>query len=152
MTLIQQPQNGCLESEISNMRMCICFKIVKIIINVTKRICDNVFLQFEHPFIITDTLKSFHFQQKIIFIFFCIRKKKVLDSRKFRGFWCIFMFWDVLNMMWPFLENISWCECQFTSNTRNVRKYFIFSWALRKINLKISTLKAYSTLFITIFL
>ena len=42
------------------------------------------------------------------FTFFYIHKKKVLDSRKFSncGFRWIYMFWDVLNTIWPFLENI----------------------------------------------
>ena len=40
--------------------------------------------------------------------FFYIHKKKILDSRKFStsGFRCIHMFWDVLNSISPFLENV----------------------------------------------
>ena len=43
-----------------------------------------------------------------LFTFFYIHKKKVLDSRKFStdGFRWIDMFWDVLNTIWPFLENV----------------------------------------------
>ena len=47
------------------------------------------------------------------YTFFYIHKKKVLDSRKFPtfGFSWIYMFWDVLNTIWPFLENISLYVC-----------------------------------------
>ena len=40
--------------------------------------------------------------------FFYIHKKRVLDSRKFStcSFRWIYMFWDVLNTIWPFLENV----------------------------------------------
>ena len=42
------------------------------------------------------------------FTFFYMQKKKVLDSRKFStsSFRWIYMFWDVLNTIWPFLENV----------------------------------------------
>ena len=48
-----------------------------------------------------------------IFTFFYIHKKKVLDSRKFStsGFRWIYMSWDVLNTIWPFLENVCLSVC-----------------------------------------
>ena len=47
--------------------------------------------------------KSLH-----ILLFFYIHKNKALDSQKFSisGFWWIYIFWDVLNMIWSFLENV----------------------------------------------
>ena len=44
----------------------------------------------------------------VIFTFFYVHKKKILGSRKFStsGFWWIYMFWNVLNTIWPFLENV----------------------------------------------
>ena len=42
-----------------------------------------------------------------------IHKKKLLDSRKFStsGYRWIYMFWDVLNTIWPFLENVCLSVC-----------------------------------------
>ena len=74
-----------------------------------------------------------------IFTFFYMHKKKVLDSRKF---WWIYMFWDVLNTIWPFLENICVCTppkfCGHCISRRNWQKlmklyiqlhlYGIWSW------------------------
>ena len=44
----------------------------------------------------------------LLFTFCYIHKKKVLDSRIFStsGFRWIYMFWDVLKTIWPFLEYI----------------------------------------------
>ena len=42
------------------------------------------------------------------FTFFCIHKKKGLNLRKFStsGFRWIYLFWHVMNIIWPFLKNI----------------------------------------------
>ena len=47
------------------------------------------------------------------FTFFYTYKKKVLDSCKFStaSFRWIYVFWDVLNMIWPFLENVCLLIC-----------------------------------------
>ena len=46
-----------------------------------------------------------------------IPKKRVLNSRKFSttGFWWIYMFSDVLNTIWPFLEKVSLPVCMYVS-------------------------------------
>ena len=50
----------------------------------------------------------------LIFTFFYIHKMKILDSRKFSksGFRRIYMFWDVLDTIWPFLENVCLSVCR----------------------------------------
>ena len=50
-----------------------------------------------------------------IFGFFYVHKKKVLDLRKFStsSFLWIYMFSNVLNMIWPFLENICLLTCLY---------------------------------------
>ena len=52
-----------------------------------------------------------------IIIFFCMHKKKVLESRKFstHGFWWIYIFWYVLNTIWLFLEKV----CMYVSILQN---------------------------------
>ena len=57
------------------------------------------------PFI---QFSSILLQFDIFITFFYMHKKKVLDSRKFStsGFRWIWMFWSVLNTIWPFLENV----------------------------------------------
>ena len=80
----------------------------------------------------------------IIFIFFHIRKKKALDSRKFStsGFRRIYMLWDIFNTIWPFLENVCLCVCMSPkfcghcisrTNARKLMKLyiqlrFVFLW------------------------
>ena len=70
------------------------------------------------------------------FTFFYVNKKKVLDSRKFSvlGFRWIYMFWDVLNMIWPYLENVclsvytplKFCgHCISRTNGRKLMKLYI---------------------------
>ena len=57
---------------------------------------------------INGTLRSLNLKHKfVLFTFFYIHKKKILDSRKFStsDFRCIYMFWDVMNAIWPLLEN-----------------------------------------------
>ena len=48
-----------------------------------------------------------------IFTFFYIYKKEVLGSRKFStsGVRWIYIFWDVLNKIWPILENVCLLVC-----------------------------------------
>ena len=48
------------------------------------------------------------FSDRHFITFFYIHRKKVLDSRKFStsGFQWIYMFSDVPNTIWPFLENV----------------------------------------------
>ena len=48
-----------------------------------------------------------------LFTFFCIHKKKELDSWKFSTFGCrwIYKFWDVLKTIKPFLENVCLYVC-----------------------------------------
>ena len=45
-----------------------------------------------------------------------------VNSRKYwfhenSDFWCIYMFWDVLNTIWPFLENVSLSVCMYVSRS-----------------------------------
>ena len=72
----------------------------------------------------------------LIFTFFCIHEKEVMDLQKFltSNFWSIYMFWDVLNMIWPFLKNVCVCmppkfcgHCIKVSRTngRNLMKLYI---------------------------
>ena len=51
----------------------------------------------------------------IFFTFFYIQKKKVLDMRKFStsSLRWIYMFWDVLNTIGPFLENVCLSVCLY---------------------------------------
>ena len=48
-----------------------------------------------------------------VFSFFYINKKKVLNSRKFStsGFRWVYTFWDILNTIWLFLENVFLSAC-----------------------------------------
>ena len=58
---------------------------------------------------------SCFFRYGCFFTFFYIYKKKILDSGKFStsGFWWFYMFWNVLNTIWLFRENVclSVCVC-----------------------------------------
>ena len=58
-----------------------------------------------------------------IFTFFYMHKKKVLDSQKFStsGFRWIYMFWDVLNTIWPFLKNVCLSKILWTLYLKNQR-------------------------------
>ena len=82
---------------------------------------------------------SYLLKSYIVFTFFCIHKKKTLVLRKFltSGFWWIYMFWHIQNMIWSFLENVCLHVClqnfvdtvsqeQFRGNWWN----FIFSCTL----------------------
>ena len=76
-----------------------------------------------------DEVRNEYFKACRLFTFFCIHKKKVLDSRKFSasGFRWIDIFWDVLNTIWPFLENV----CLDTVSQELMRGNWwnlIFSW------------------------
>ena len=69
-----------------------------------------------------------YFRIGSFFTFFHIHKK-VLDSWKFStpGFRWIHMFWDVLNTIWPFLENVClsvlfWGHCISRTNGRKLMK------------------------------
>ena len=59
------------------------------------------------------TSYDFNRDSNYLFTFFHMHKKKVLDLRKFStsGFRWIYMFWNVLNTIWPFLENVCLCVC-----------------------------------------
>ena len=59
-------------------------------------------------------LKTVHIMQQQFFTFFYIHKKKIFNSQKFSAtdFRWIYMFWDVLNTLWPFLENVCMYVCR----------------------------------------
>ena len=50
---------------------------------------------------------SYHYTYFVLTIFY-IHKKKILNSRKFStcDFRLIYMFWGILNSIWPFLKNV----------------------------------------------
>ena len=69
-----------------------------------------------------------------ILLFSIYIRRKYLDSRKFStsGFRWIYMFWDVFNTIWPFLENVWLClspkfsgQCISIINERKLNKLYI---------------------------
>ena len=88
--------------------------------------------------------ESFSFN---FFTFFYTHKKKVLGSRKFStsGFRWIYMFWDVLNKIWPFLESV----CLSVSTPPKFCGHCITrtnGWILMKFNIKLHIYVIWSSL------
>ena len=87
---------------------------------------------FRHP--VFDNLHVLRCPEHLLTVltFIYAYTKKVLNSRKFStsGFRLIYMFWDVLNEIWPFLENVclssKFCEhCISRTNPWKLMKLYI---------------------------
>ena len=81
-----------------------------------KLITNIVFHRFYFIFIAFLILPSFFMLAKnVLFTFFYIYKNQTLDSQKFStsGFQWFSMFEDLLNMIWPFLENVCLSVCLY---------------------------------------